>query len=155
MCLATSLGHPVASMSTPWLTPRRLTPPEARVTLGSVLFFMHKVAWRGDILSCPNPNSYIETLGNYFAASVSIYLGEKNTVLADGYTLNEMTFKWMPPGLGTDDLERHLAGYDFSVKSLNGTMCLCVKCTPRKSWSSCPQSLTLQDPPVERSITHY
>ncbi|MPD06339.1 hypothetical protein E2C01_102145 [Portunus trituberculatus] len=36
--------------------------------------------------------------------------------------------------LSTDeDLKRQLAGYDFSVRSLNGTTCSCTKCVPGES----------------------
>ncbi|XP_050690862.1 glycine receptor subunit alpha-2-like [Eriocheir sinensis] len=50
------------------------------------------------------------------------------------YTVNELRLHWMPPGLSTDDdLKQQLAGYDFSVKALNGTTCPCPKCVPNVS----------------------
>ncbi|XP_063889093.1 glutamate-gated chloride channel alpha-like [Scylla paramamosain] len=50
------------------------------------------------------------------------------------YQLHELALEWMLPGLSTDDdLKRQLAGYDFSVKILNGTTCSCNKCVPETS----------------------
>ncbi|KAG0713221.1 Glycine receptor subunit alpha-2 [Chionoecetes opilio] len=51
-----------------------------------------------------------------------------------GYQLEDLRFYWMPPGLNTDaDVKKQLAGYDFSVKSVNGTTCSCTDCFPAMS----------------------